>query len=68
MVSESIIVDYEKTSYKQKTQEFCKRLPRQSVRYVSSFFPIIHWIHRYNTMVRIRFKGNLCVGVLKIIC
>ncbi|KAI8139405.1 sulfate transporter family-domain-containing protein [Fennellomyces sp. T-0311] len=65
VVSESIVVDYEEASYKQKTQEFCKRLPRQSIRYVASFFPIGQWIHRYNLMWLLRdLIAGITVGIV----
>ena len=50
-LSGSIVVDYEQVSYKQKAQDFGRKLPKKSVNYLASFFPILHWIHRYNLAV-----------------
>ncbi|KAI9496122.1 sulfate transporter family-domain-containing protein [Zychaea mexicana] len=64
-VSESIIVDYEEVSYKSKAQDFAQRLPRKSMRYVGSFFPIVHWIHKYNMMWLLRdLIAGITVGIV----
>lgn len=43
-----IILDYEEISYFRLAARTCRRLPHYAKEYLSSFFPIIYWIHRYN--------------------
>ncbi|KAI9273093.1 sulfate transporter family-domain-containing protein [Phascolomyces articulosus] len=65
VVHDSIVVDYEQVSYKQKAQQFGKKLPKKSVHYIASFFPIIQWIHRYNTAWLLRdLIAGITVGIV----
>ncbi|KAI7854048.1 sulfate transporter family-domain-containing protein [Circinella umbellata] len=64
-VSDSIIVDYEQVSYKQKAQAYSRKLPKKSVAYITSLFPILHWIHRYNIAWLLRdLIAGVTVGIV----
>lgn len=43
-----IILDYEPISFFQLGLRTARRLPHYAKSYLSSFFPIVFWIHRYN--------------------
>lgn len=47
-----IIIDYDDVDYKQETKDFMRNLPRYTKDYIVGLFPILHWIHRYNLVVK----------------
>lgn len=47
-----IIIDYQDVDYKQETKDFMRNLPHYIKDYIVGLFPIVHWIHRYNLVVK----------------
>ncbi|KAI9483429.1 MAG: sulfate transporter family-domain-containing protein [Benjaminiella poitrasii] len=63
--SNSIIIDYSSQSSKQKISRCLQNLPRQTRGYITSLFPIIQWIHRYNLSWLIQdIIAGITVGML----
>lgn len=47
-----IIIDYQDVDYRQETKDFMRNLPHYIKDYIVGLFPILHWIHRYNLVVK----------------
>lgn len=43
-----IILDYEPISYFKLAARYARKFPKYAKNYLTSFFPIVFWIHRYN--------------------
>lgn len=50
--SKVLVVDYKAETYQDKIKSTAHDLPKYSVDYLVSLFPIATWIHRYNLAVR----------------
>ncbi|ORZ25757.1 sulfate transporter family-domain-containing protein [Absidia repens] len=60
-----LVVDYESELYHEKFKNAAKGLPKQSIDYVVSLFPIATWIHRYNIAWLVRdLIAGITVGIV----